>query len=343
MDQSRQADALDNLALWGRIKSMKKLAVCSILLLVGCAHAASLTLEATIPLPGVKGRIDHFGLDRDGGRLFVAALGNNTLEVISLKEKKVIRSITDLSEPQGIVFVAETNRLYVANGGDGTLRLFDASTYTQSALIPLGDDADNVRYDAAAKQILVGYGSGALATVDAKSGKVVGDVKLPVHPESFQLERGRSRAYVNIPNAHKIAVIDRAQQKVVDEWSIGFAAANFPMALDESTHRLFIGCRLPSRLLVFDTQSGMEVAKLDLHGDCDDLFFDGGRNQIYASCGQGYIDIFRQLDANHYALKESVKTESKARTSCFNGDCIYLAVPLKGEESAKILCYKLTP
>ncbi|HKB91185.1 MAG TPA: YncE family protein [Opitutaceae bacterium] len=321
---------------------MKKLIFCSLLLLIlDAVRAASFTLEDTISLPGVKGRIDHFGIDREGCRLFVAALGNNTVEVVSLKDKEVIHSIKGLAEPQGIFFVTETNRIYVANGGDGTVKLFDGANCVQTDSISLGDDADNVRYDAEAKQVLVGYGGGSLATIDIKSGKIVSDVKLPVHPESFQLEPGGSRAYVNIPKAHKIAVIDRAQNKVIDEWSIGLAGANFPMALDGSNHRLFVGCRTPSRLLIFDTQSGKEVAKLDLHGDCDDLFYDGERKQIYASCGEGYLDVFAQADADHYSLKEAFKTESKARTCYFDGDRIYLAVPLKSEQAAKILSYKI--
>jgi len=303
--------------------------------------AASLTLERTILLPGVEGRIDHFSLDATGHRLFVAALGNNTVEVVSLAEGKVIRSLTGLAEPQGVFFVPDANRLYVANGGDGAVRVFDGTTFAVTATVKFDDDADNLRYDAAAKRLYVGHGGGALGAIDAARGGIAVDVPLKAHPESFQLEKNGSRAFVNVPGAHHIAVVDREKKSVIATWSLGLAAANFPMALDEANHRLVVACRVPARLVVFDTESGKEVAKLDLHGDCDDLFFDPARRQLYASCGEGFIDVFSQTDADHYALKEAVKTEAKARTGFFDGERIYLAVPKQGDRPAEVRCYRI--
>jgi len=311
--------------------------------LIGILRGDVLTLERTIPLPTVSGRIDHFGFDAAGGRLFVAALGNNTVEVIDLNQGRVIHSIGGLSEPQGISYVAEFNRLFVANGGDGVLRIFDGTTYGQASALALGDDADNVRYDATARQILVGYGSGGLATVDASTGKPVANVALSAHPESFQLEKSGGRVFVNVPRSDQIAVIDRQRGKVVATWPIRSAGSNFPMATDESTHRVFVACRSPACLLVFETATGKEMARLELHGDCDDLYFDPARHQIYASCGQGFIDVFAQTDADHYALREAVPTVAKARTCFFDGQQIYLAVPRRGEQPAEIRCYKVNP
>ena len=113
------------------------------------------------------------------------------------------------------------------------------------------------------------------------------------------------------------------------------------MALDEADHRVFIGCRLPARLLVFDTEAGKEIAKLDLHGDCDDVFYDPARRQIYASCGEGFIDIFTQTDADHYGLKESIPMVRKARTCFWTGDHLYLAVPRRGDQAAEIRDYTI--
>jgi len=176
---------------------MKSLAFfAAALVFAGPLAAASLTLERTIPLPGVEGRIDHFSLDTAGHRLFVAALGNNTVEVVNLTEGKVIRSITGLVEPQGIFFLADVNRLFVANGGDGAVRVFDGTTFAAMAAVKFGDDADNLRYDAAAKRLYVGYGSGALGAIDVTRNTIVADVPLKAHPESFQLEKNGSRAFV---------------------------------------------------------------------------------------------------------------------------------------------------
>jgi YVTN family beta-propeller protein len=321
---------------------MKSLALFALgLALVGRLFSASLTLERTIPLPGVEGRIDHFTLDAAGHRLFVAALGNDTVEVVNLESGQVVKSITGLAEPQGVCFVGETNRLYVANGGDGTLRIFDGTTFGEKARVKLEDDADNVRYDAARQRVYVGHGSGVLGALELANNQIVAAIPLKGHPEAFQLEQNGPRIFVNVPGAHQIAVLDRQKRAVIATWSIGLAAANFPMALDETNHRLMIGCRVPARMMVFDTESGKEVAKLELHGDCDDLFFDPVRRQLYASCGEGFIDVFSQTDPDHYSLKESVKTENKARTSCFEGGNFYLAAPKQQARAAEVLCYRV--
>ncbi len=304
---------------------------------------ASLTLERTIPWPGVEGRIDHFSADVAGGRLFVAALGNNTVEVVDLKQGKVVHSLTGFAEPQGVVFLPELNRLYVAGGGDGTLRILDGASFATIKAVSVGDDADNLRSDPTGKWVYVGYGSGALGVLDATTGEVVARLPLDAHPESFQLEQAGPRIFVNVPGAHAVVVVNRQQQRVVANWSTGLAAGNFPMALDEAHHRLYVACRLPARLLVFDTEAGKEVVRLDLHGDCDDLFYDAGRNRLYASCGEGFIDIFEQTTADQYKRVESVKTEAKARTCYFTGNFLYLAVPRRGNQSAEIRCYRLGP
>jgi DNA-binding beta-propeller fold protein YncE len=322
---------------------MKSVALLLLTAAVITAHAETLTLTRTIPLPKVEGRIDHFSLDAEDSRLFVAALGNNTVEVVDLKAGKVVHSVGGLAEPQGVFYVHEFNRLYVANGGDGALRVFDGTTFASVTVIKFEDDADNVRYDPTAKLIYVGYGSGALGIVDAAKNIVVGNIPLEGHPESFQLEQNGTRVFINVPGAHTITVADRATKKATGQWSLGMVAANFPMALDDADHRAFVCSRTPARLLVYDTRSGSQLAKLDLHGDCDDVFYDAKRHQIYASCGQGFIDVFAQTDADHYILKEAVATTAKARTCYFDGEQIYLAVPRREEQPAEIRCYRINP
>lgn len=151
---------------------------CLALLVLGSvdtAYAQSKTplrLEKTIPMPDVQGRIDHMSFDAESGRLFVAALGNNTAEVIDIRQGKRVHSISGLHEPQGVLYLPGSSLLYVANGEDGTLRIFDGRSYEPVTSIKLGDDADNIRWDAGAKQVYVGYGSGVLAAVDEKGVKV---------------------------------------------------------------------------------------------------------------------------------------------------------------------------
>lgn len=306
--------------------------------------AQTLRLARAIELPGVEGRIDHMAFDAARQRLFVAALGNNTVEVIDVNAGREVKSLVGFSEPQGMVYLAEFNRLYVANGGDGTLRVVDATTLATMATVKFDDDdADNVRYDAASKLVYVGYGSGELGIVDPGTNALLGTIPLPGHPESFQLEQRSSRIFVNVPGAHEVAVVDRTAKTKTGSWSPGLATGNFPMALDEANRRAFVGCRWPARLLVFDTATGREVARLDLHGDCDDLFFDARRKLIYASCGAGFIDIFEQVGSDEYRLKEAVATVAKARTCLFAGDRLYLAVPRRGNEPALVRVYDIVP
>lgn len=287
-----------------------------------------LKLIQTIPLPNVEGRIDHMAMDIAGQRLFVAALGNNTVEVVDLKAGKDVQSLSGFAEPQGIVYVPEFAKLFVANGSDGTCRILDGHSFKTIGTVQLGDDADNVRYDGKAKQVYVGYGAGALAVIDAKTGTKVADIKLEAHPESFRLEKNGTRVFVNVPGADQIAVVDRGKRAVVETWPMKDAKANFPMFLDEADHRLFVGCRHSARLLVLDTTTGKTVSNLEISGDTDDLFYDSKRKQIYVSCGAGFIDVIKQNNPDTYQMRERIPTTSGARTSFFspeNGE-LYLAV-----------------
>jgi DNA-binding beta-propeller fold protein YncE len=306
--------------------------------------ADPLSPDKTIPMPNVQGRIDHMAADVAGQRLFVAALGNNTVEVLDLKAGKTIQSIPGFDEPQGIAFVPEFNRVFIANGGDGTCRILDGQSLKPITSVPCGDDADNVRYDDKAKRTYVGYGTGALAVLDAKTGSKLADIKLAGHPESFRLETGGPRIFVNVPHADHIAVVDRDKAEVTATWPLKEAKSNFPLYLDEANHRLFAGCRNPTRLLVYDysTPSGRLVASLPISRDTDDLFFDSANKLVYVSCGGGNIDIIQQTDADHYTAAKPLPTASGARTSLFIPELklLCLAVPHRSSQSAEIRTFK---
>src|SRR3954469_19113003 len=280
---------------------------CMVPLALHAGASGSLRLNRTIALPGVEGRIDHFAFDPEGGRLFVCALGNNTVEVIDIRKGERIRSITGLGSPQGVAYLPETNRIFIANDRGGICKIYDDKSFQQVGEVDLKDDADNVRYDAAAKKIYVGFGNGGLAIINPE-GKQVGSIKLSAHPESFQLESNGRRIFVNVPNARHVVVVDRDKGNVVATWKTGLAFANFPMALDETDHRLFVGCRMPPKLIVINTESGEVAAKTDISGDCDDVFYDAKRHRIYAVCGAGKIDVIEQGDRNTYNSLTSVTT-----------------------------------
>lgn len=302
--------------------------------------AEPLKLVQTIALADVKGRFDHFSVDAKGNRLFVAALGNNTVEVVDLAAGKRSHSITGMSKPQGVLFIAEHNTLAVANGDDGTLKILDASTFAVKQKLTDMPDADNVRLDPHTGETWVGYGDGALARV--LSGMHKGTVKLAGHPESFQLEKQGRRIFANVPDAKHIAVIDTRKDSIVATWPMEKFQANFPMALDEANHRLLVGCRRPARLVVFDTENGKAVADLAICGDTDDLFYDAKRKRIYISGGEGFIDVISQDSADTYAPLARIQTSSGARTCYFSADLdrLYLAVPDRRTQKAEIRVYQ---
>jgi DNA-binding beta-propeller fold protein YncE len=318
--------------------------VCVLLAGFAMAHQAvdaPLTLVKTIELPRVEGRIDHLAFDAGAQRLYVAALGNNTVEVIDVRAGTHVRSLPGFHEPQGIAVAADAKVVAVANGeGDG-VQLLSADDNHTIAMVKLGDDSDNVRYDAAAKRLYVGFGNGALAAIDPATARELGEVKLAGHPESFQLERSGSRMFVNVPTADHIAVVDRATMKAIATWPIRTAKSNFPMALDEENHRLFVGCRRPAKALVFDTASGKEITSFDIVGDTDDLFYDAAQKRLYVSGGEGYLDVVQDRGANQFSRIAHLPTASGARTSLFVSDQgrLYLAVPHRGAQRAELRVY----
>ena len=304
---------------------------------------AGLQLKQTIGLPGVEGRIDHLDLDATGERLFVCALDNNTVEVIDLRKSERVHSISGLGAPQGVVYVPDLNRLFIANDKGGLCNMYDAKSWQLIGAVDFQDDADNMRYDAATKQIYVGFGNGGIGVINAADGKRVGSIKLTAHPEAFELERHGRRIFVNVPNAGRVAVIDRNKGEVISMWKTDGASANFPMAFDEANHRLFIACRNPSKLVVLSTDSGDTVTTLDISGDADEVFYDAKRHRLYSVCGAGYVEIIEQADSDHYKRAVKVPTASGARTGLFVAawDDLFIAVPHRGTQAAEIRRYQV--
>jgi DNA-binding beta-propeller fold protein YncE len=325
------------------MKLLASLLLCSVALFARAQEPSTLKLTRTIPLPGVQGRFDHFAIDAKGRRLFVAALGNNTLEIVDIAAGKHLKSITGLHKPTGVLYLAAENQIAVANGDDGTFKLFDGATYELVKSVGSLDDADNVRFDPKMKLIYVGYADGALAIIDATTMKQTGSIKLAAHPESFQLEQQGSRIFANVTDAKHIAVIDRENNSVTATWPMEKFQAHFPMALDESNRRLFLGCRKPARLVVLDTSTGRPVADLAISGDTDDLFYDAARKRLYISCGEGFVDVVEQRTADSYRLQGRLPTRAGARTSFLFPDRneLYLAVPQRGNSSAEIRVFAL--
>ena len=309
-----------------------------------CRGKDLLHLEKEIPLPGVEGRIDHFAADDTGLRLFIAALGNGSVEIVDVEKGERTAEIKGLKEPQGTFYDAKTDRLYVATGGDGKLWIYDGTTLKVQKTVEFGDDADNVRYDRRSSEIWVGFGNGGIGIVNS-AGEKIGSIELKTHPESFQFEESGDRVYVNVPKQLGVSVIDRQKRVVITKWGLAPLLANFPMALDEADKRLFVACRLPARLVVLDTNSGRVITTLPVVGDADDVYYDVNRRLIYVIGGDGEVEVFSQSDPEHYRSAGKELTAAGARTGLFvpAANHLYIAVPHRGSQSAKILVYTPGP
>ena len=302
-----------------------------------------LELERTIALPNVSGRIDHLAVDVPHQRLFVAELGNGSVDSIDLSSGER-RRIDGLKEPQGLAYLPDRNELVVASAGDGTVRFFDAGSFAAVGVVSLGDDADDVRVDPKTGQIVVGYGSGALAILDPARRAVVRTVVLGAHPEGFQIDGEGRKAFVNVPEAHKIVVVDLDSGRVLGKWRAAHLS-NFPMALDVASGIVGVVYRIPSRLAALEATSGTVKVDLPTCDDADDLYFDDKRRRIYVSCGSGAVDVFQQA-GGRYVASAHIETRPGARTSLFVPELDRLFVAARagsrGQEAA-LLVYRPTP
>jgi DNA-binding beta-propeller fold protein YncE len=306
--------------------------------------ARPMVLTDAIPLEGVKGRFDHFATS--GKALFVSALGNNTVEVIDIGGRSLERTLAGVPNPQGVVFSPETNKLFVGSD-EGKLYIYDGASFDLLTTLDFRGDVDNLRYDSGTKRVYVGYGedeAGAIGTVDATTGqRTAEEYKLGAHPESFQLETTGPNIYVNLPDLKQIAVIDRGTHAIA-RWPLT-PEHNFPMALDEANHRLFVGMHEPACLAVFDMRSGHMIACVPSVQDADDLYYDAARKRIYMPGGEGFIYVFQQTDPDHYRLLARIPTALGARTAGYFGrgkkgfDRFYLAVPARADRGAEIWIY----
>lgn len=320
------------------------------LALAGCSRLAaadspSLELLKTIPLKGAAGRLDHLALDAQGNRLFIANLSNNSLDIVDLQAGKLVQQIRNQQKIQGIAFVPDVGRIFVGNGKEGVCNVFDGKSYQLIRSITL-DDADNVRYDPRSKQIYVTHAENALAVIDPKQLTVKATIKLPGAPEAFQLDPAQPRLYVNIPDPSQVAVVDTEKNEVVAKFPLRLAQANFPLALDAKSGRLFVGCRKEPMVVVLDVMTGKELANVAIPGDIDDLFHDAKRERLYASCGEGFLAVLQRKAADRYEVIDRIATGKLARTCLFDAASSRLYVPVPrqtGRDGPELRVFQARP
>ena len=332
---------------FGTLKPCVASLLVTLFLAVGTATAAPPLVELVpnIPLKGAAGRLDHLAVDDKGERLFVANLSNNSLDVIDLKAGKLVKQIPGQRKIQGVAYAPDVDCIFVGNGADGACRVFDGRNYKLVGSIKL-DDADNVRYDSRNRQVYVSHAEKALSAIDPKTLKVKATIKLPGPPEAFQLHPSQPRLYVNTLKPAQVAVVDTEKNEVIAKFPLTLAEANYPLALDATGGRVFVGCREKPMVVVLDMKTGKEVGSVAIPGDIDDLFYDAKRQRLYAACGEGFLAVVGVKANDRYEVVERLATGKLARTCLFDerSGRLYVPVPRqKDKDGPNLLIFQARP
>ncbi len=311
--------------------------------------AAPLKLVQTIRMPGVKGHFDHFGVDLKGHRLFATPEDHKTVEVFDLRTGKPIYSIGGIGKPHAVLYPPETDQIFVTDGVDGAVKIFNGKTYALVKTVKLLLDADSIGYDPASKYLYVDNGgkdagmeSSLISIIDTNSGEHVGDIKVEGNTlEAMALEKSSPRFFVNIRDKNQVAVVDREKRAVLAIWPVSGGQVNVAMALDEANHRLFVACR-SGHIVVFDSETGKEMSTLPIAKGVDDLVYDPGRKRLYAAC-DGVVDVFEQRDPDHYQSLGKIATGPVGKTARLVPELnrYFVAVPQHDNTDAEILVYQV--
>jgi DNA-binding beta-propeller fold protein YncE len=319
---------------------------------------APLRLLQTIPRPGVHRKWDHFSVDLKSHRLFLASTDDPVVEVFDLRTNKLIHTITGVKGPHNILFRPDINKIFVVDGEASEVKILQYDSYKLIGRTELTIDADPIVYDPASKYLYVVNGGREAHTpyclisiVDTTSGKKLTDMKLDTNRlESMAIEKSGPRLFVNMTGKNEIGVVDRGKRLVVQTWPITAGKENVPMAFDEARHRLFVATRTPSRVIVFDTETGKEVTSVPSATHADDLAYDAVHQRLYVACGEGFITVIKQRDADDYQVIGNVPTAPGAKNAILVPELnlYYVNVPsasslFKGEQEAKVLVYEVVP
>jgi len=306
-----------------------------------------LTLQRTLPLPQGTGKFDHFAVDLQANRLFIAAPGNHSVEVLDLNTGKVTETLAGLGKPHGLAWIAESNTLYASDGTQGDLKIFSGSPLKQVKSVTLSDDADDLVYDAAGSLLYVGHGGSdaanpaRVAVIDTTSQTLLKELPVATHPEGLEIDNAKQRIFVNVADAAEVAVIDARTSSLAHPWKITRASDNVPLAFDQEHGVLFVACRTPARLVVLDGTSGRELADLPSATGADDLFYDAELHRIYLIAGGGEVDVY-EIGADKAVRAIGVtKTSPGAKTGLFvpSQHALYVGVVATGGKEAEIRVY----
>jgi len=304
----------------------------------------ALKFSKKIILPGVTSKFDHFAFDAAGSRLFVAATGSHSVEIINLKTDQVEQSITGLGKPHGLAWVEATGSLYVADGSLGELQVYKGKPLALAGKIKLSDDADDMVLDEAHHLLFVGHGSGTpanVAVVDTDHFALVTNLPVATHPEALDIDPATGRVFVNIADSNEVAVIGTEARAISAHWKLTKAAENVPLAFDAEHNVLYVACRTPGTVIVLDASTGKELASLPAAGGADDLFYDATLGRVYVIAGSGEVDAYQVDKAKTLRALGVLHTAPGAKTALFvpAQGLLYVGVPGVAGHAAEIHVY----
>jgi DNA-binding beta-propeller fold protein YncE len=357
-----QIGSLRTESIIGR-EEMKKLKICFLVAALGLVAKAGaqekvppLQLLRTISRPGVHRRWDHFGVDLDGHRLFLASEDEAVVDVFDLRTNRLIHTITGLKKPHNILVRPDIKRIFVIDGEASEVKIFQYDSYQLIGRTQLTIDADPIAYDPSTKYLYVVNGGREahtpyclISVVDTESSAKLLEIKLNTNRlESMALEKLGSRLFVNMTGNNEIGVIDLQKHAVVQRWPIAAGEENSPMQFDEANHRLFVATRKPPKLVVVSTDTGKEIASLPVGVLVDDLAYDAANHRLYVPSGEGFITIVEQRSADDYRVIENLATAPGAKTARLVPELnrYFVAVPstsilFRGEHEAKVLVFEV--
>jgi hypothetical protein len=311
--------------------------------------AEPLKLLETISLPAaVKGRFDHFGVDLKHNHLFVTPEDYHAVLVLDLVTGQPVAEIRGIARPHAILYREDLDRLYVTDGVDGALKIFDGKTFQPVGSVALEKDADSIGYDAARHLLYIDNGGkdagqpySLVSVVDTTAGKKIADIRIEGDTlEAMALDAFRPRLYVNNPARNQVAVVDRWKNTLTASWPITLGKSNVAMAVDEAHQRLFVGCR-SGQVVVFDSNTGKELQALPIEKGIDDLAYDAGSKRIYA-IGNGAIDVLQEIDADHFRSLGRIAAGPQSKTARLIPQInrYLVAVPQAGEGFASVQAFQ---
>jgi YVTN family beta-propeller protein len=314
-----------------------------------------LRLIQTIPIPNVMGRLDHLYVDVRSKRLYVAGLENGSVEVVDLRSGRWLRTIPGFQKPQGILCVPDVDKIFVASGDDGMVRILSGKSFRLLDSIQLDRGANRIAYDTHKKRLYVGYGGkdaghdyGEIAIIDPATDKVVATVRIDAHPAELLLGDSGEKLFVLIHQRNEVQVIDTTTRKVIATWPVSSRSPG-DGALDESSERLLIGTHTPPSMVVMDSHTGKEVASLPTVEGMDGVYYDAMRKRIYVSGGRGFdvgsVFVYQQTGADRYKSIGEIPTKAGAGTSFWSPELnrYYVAAPAHNREQASILVFQPQP